>query len=105
MKIWKTFLEAGENIVDIGIGAITLISVMIIAYLAVKTVIWGLEKIGNFFEKRIKKVELKEDPKSLKEEIKAIHKEFKFIHTRLSRVEGTVYGKDVYKLSPLEEIS
>jgi hypothetical protein len=40
---------------------------------------------------------LRADVKEIKEEIKSIHKEFKFINIRLSRVEGTVYGVDIYK--------
>jgi hypothetical protein len=35
--------------------------------------------------------------RDIKEEIKSIHKEFKFINIRLSRVEGTLYGIDIYK--------
>ena len=45
-----------------------------------------------FFTRTIKK-----DIHEMKDEIKSIHKEFKFINIRLSRVEGTVYGKDLYK--------
>lgn len=41
--------------------------------------------------------EWKENMKLLKEEIYGIHKEFKFINIRLSRVEGTVYGKGIYE--------
>lgn len=33
----------------------------------------------------------------VRDEFKEIHKEFKFINIRLSRVEGAVYGKDIYK--------
>lgn len=40
---------------------------------------------------------LRSDIKDVKEEINDIHKEFKFINIRLSRVEGTFYGKDIYK--------
>jgi hypothetical protein len=40
---------------------------------------------------------LRSDVKEIKEEIKSIHKEFKFINIRLSRVEGTLYGVDIYK--------
>jgi len=40
---------------------------------------------------------LRADVKEIKEEIKSIHKEFKFINIRLSRVEGTLYGVDIYK--------
>lgn len=35
--------------------------------------------------------------RDIKKEIKEIHKEFKFINIRLSRVEGALYGKDIYK--------
>jgi len=35
--------------------------------------------------------------RDIKKEIKEIHKEFIFINIRLSRVEGTLYGKDIYK--------
>jgi hypothetical protein len=53
-----------------------------------------------------RKLNLKID--KIEEEIKGIHKdmktiredmyrEFKFINIRLSRVEGKVYGKDIYK--------
>ena len=41
--------------------------------------------------------ELKEEVKDIHEDIKSIHKEFKFINIRLSRTEGTVYGKEIYK--------
>lgn len=34
--------------------------------------------------------------RDVKKEVESIHKEFKFINIRLSRVEGTVYGKDIY---------
>ncbi len=40
---------------------------------------------------------IRADVKEINEEIKSIHKEFKFINIRLSRVEGTVYGSDIYK--------
>ena len=35
--------------------------------------------------------------KEMRGDIQEIHKEFKFINIRLSRVEGTIYGKDIYK--------
>lgn len=41
--------------------------------------------------------DLKKEIHEIKNEIKEIHKEFKFINIRLSRVEGTIYGKDIYK--------
>lgn len=69
--------------------------------------VWGaLFVIGVVwrFSYSIKK-DLKEERRELKEEMKEIHKEFKFINIRLSRVEGTVYGKDIYKPSPQEEVS
>lgn len=40
---------------------------------------------------------VKSDVKEIKDEIKSIHKEFKFINIRLSRTEGAVFGKDLYK--------
>lgn len=40
---------------------------------------------------------IRSDVKEIKQEIKTIHKEFKFINIRLSRVEGTLYGVDLYK--------
>lgn len=40
---------------------------------------------------------LRSDMKEVKEEIKSIHKEFKFINVRVSRLEGSFYGKDIYK--------
>lgn len=42
------------------------------------------------------------DIREIKDEIKSIHKEFKFINIRLSRTEGTVYGKDLYKVKDSE---
>lgn len=41
--------------------------------------------------------DVKKEIHEIKNEIRDIHKEFKFINIRLSRVEGTVYGKDIYK--------
>lgn len=40
---------------------------------------------------------LRDFKKEIRNDINEIHKEFKFINIRLSRVEGTVYGKDIYK--------
>lgn len=41
--------------------------------------------------------DLKEEFSSLQTEMASIHKEFKFINIRLSRVEGSFYGRDIYK--------
>ena len=35
--------------------------------------------------------------RDIKTEIRAIHKDLKGMDIRLSRIEGTVYGKDLYK--------
>ena len=42
--------------------------------------------------------DVKKEIKEIRDEIKDIHKEFKFINIRLSRVEGTTYGRDIYKV-------
>lgn len=49
--------------------------------------------VGGWYLRRDMRKEIKE----VKDEIKDIHKEFKFINIRLSRAEGTLYGKDIYK--------
>jgi len=50
-----------------------------------------------WFTRGIKK-DIKEIKKDSAEALKEIHKEFKFINIRLSRVEGTTYGRDIYKV-------
>jgi hypothetical protein len=40
---------------------------------------------------------LRADMKEVKDEIKSIHKEFKFINIRVSRLEGSFYGNEIYK--------
>jgi hypothetical protein len=40
--------------------------------------------------------DIKKEIKEIRQEIQGIHKDFKFYNTRLSRTEGTVYGKEIY---------
>ena len=35
--------------------------------------------------------------KDIKDEIKSMHEDLKIMNTRIARVEGTVYGNQVYK--------
>lgn len=59
--------------------------------------------LGWFFNRSINskfdevRQEFKEMHKEMKEIREDMFKEFKFTNIRLSRVEGTVYGKDIYK--------
>lgn len=49
-----------------------------------------------WFTRDIKK-EIRDIHKDMKEMREDMHKEFKFFNIRLSRVEGSFYGKDIYK--------
>jgi hypothetical protein len=66
--------------------------------------IWILNRnLKHDIDKRIEEIKndtafsLKEIRRDNAESLKEIHREFKFINIRLSRVEGTTYGKDIYK--------
>jgi hypothetical protein len=49
------------------------------------------------------KKDIRKDIEAIHKDIASIHKEFKFINIRLSRVEGTIYGKDIYKVDKKDE--
>lgn len=58
---------------------------------------------GTWLFCRNVKTDLKKDIDEIKTEIKAIHKENRFFNTRLSRTEGTVYGRNIYGATPHEK--
>jgi hypothetical protein len=45
--------------------------------------------------------ELKGEVSDIRKDISSIHKEFKFINIRVSRLEGSFYGKEIYRDSDI----
>lgn len=55
--------------------------------------LWAVIGASWFFSRRTHF-----DLEKIKTLIQGIHKEFKFINIRLSRAEGTIYGKEIYEV-------
>jgi hypothetical protein len=69
---------------------------------AVVIVLFGVGWLMRDFKKEMRgeMTQFRQEMKSMREDM---YKEFKFFNIRLSRVEGTTYGKDIYKPSLSEE--
>lgn len=68
------------------------------AVIAIFVVVW-------FFTKDVRKAvdNLKISQDTILAEVKAIHKDLKVMNTRISRIEGTVYGQKIYKTIEAED--